>query len=59
MADAADHGSDKLAQTLAQAAGYIYLAEWTAYPVSGQAADYLAGLGIHAVDVELSTHNRP
>ncbi len=59
VADAADHGSDRLAQTLAQAAGYIYLAEWTAYPVSGQAVDYLTGLGIHAVDVELSTHIDP
>ncbi len=59
VADGADHGSDELARNLAQAAGYIYLAEWTAYPVSGQAADYLAGLGIHAVDVELSTHTDP
>ena len=59
VADGADHGSDELARNLAQAAGYIYLAEWTAYPVSGQAADYLAGLGVHAVDVELSTHTDP
>ena len=52
-------GSVELASTIARAAPYIYLAEWTAYPLSGQAADYLAEKGIFVADVELSTHTDP
>ena len=52
-------GSVELASTIARAAQYIYLAGWTAYPVSGQAADYLAEKGLHVADVELSTHTDP
>ena len=48
--------STGLARDVAQAARYIYLPEWTAYPLTGQATDYLASRGIPAVDVELSSH---
>ena len=48
--------SPGLARDLARAASYIYLTEWTAYPLTGQAVDYLAGQGIPSVDVELSNH---
>ncbi len=51
--------SVELASTIARAAPYIYLAEWTAYPLSGQATDYLAEKGIYVADVELSTHTDP
>ena len=52
-------GSMELASTIARAAGYIHLAAWTVYPLSGQAADYLAANGIHAVDVELTNYTDP
>jgi hypothetical protein len=48
--------STGLARDFAQAASYIYLPDWTAYPLTGQAVDYLASKGIPAVDVELSSH---
>lgn len=57
------HGDDgvsaELARVIALAAQYLYLTEWTAYPLSGQAADYLASQGIHAVDVELTNYTDP
>ena len=52
-------GSAELANTIARAAQYIHLMGWTAYPLSGQAADYLAEQGIHVADVELSTYTDP
>ena len=52
-------GSVELARVIAGAAQYLYLTEWTAYPLSGQATDYLADEGIHAVDVELSNYTDP
>ena len=52
-------GSVELARVMAGAARYLYLTEWTAYPLSGQATDYLADEGIHAVDVELSNYTDP
>ena len=52
-------GSVELARVIAGAARYLYLTEWTAYPLSGQATDYLADEGIHAVDVELSNYTDP
>ena len=52
-------GSIELASTIARAAQYIYLTGWTAYPLSGQAADYLAEQGLYVADVELSTHTDP
>jgi len=54
-----DGGSAELARVIALAAQYLYLTEWTAYPLSGQATDYLANQGIHAVDVELTNYTDP
>ncbi len=54
-----DGGSAELARVIAIAAQYLYLTEWTAYPLSGQATDYLANQGIHAVDVELTNYTDP
>ena len=54
-----DGGSVELARVIAIAAQYLYLTEWTAYPLSGQATDYLANRGIHAVDVELTNYTDP
>ena len=54
-----DGGSAELARVIALAAQYLYLTEWTAYPLSGQAADYLANQGIYAVDVELTNYTDP
>lgn len=54
-----DGGSAELARVIAIAAQYLYLTEWTAYPLSGQATDYLANRGIHAVDVELTNYTDP
>ncbi len=51
-----DGGSAELARVIAIAAQYLYLTEWTAYPLSGQATDYLANRGIYAVDIELSNY---
>ena len=38
-------GSVELARVMAGTAQYLYLTEWTAYPLSGQATDYLADEG--------------
>ena len=59
LASGDSSGSVELASTITRAAQYIYLTEWTAYPLSGQATDYLAEKGIHVADVELSTHTDP
>lgn len=49
-----DHGSGALAAVIGEAAGYPYGEAWSAYPVSGTAASWADGLGIPAVDLELS-----
>lgn len=54
-----DGGSVELARVIAIAAQYLYLTEWTAYPLSGQATDYLANRGVYAVDIELTNYTDP
>jgi hypothetical protein len=49
-----DHGSGTLAAVIGEASGYPYGEEWSAYPVSGTAATWADGLGVPAVDLELS-----
>lgn len=50
-----DHGSVALSAVYGAAAGYRYGVPFSAYPVTGTAADWLDGLGIPAADVELIT----
>lgn len=50
-----DHGSAAFAAVLGEAIGYPYGEAWSAYPVSGTAATWVDGLGIPAVDLELSS----
>ena len=47
--------SDALAAALAEATGYSHGAAFSAYAVSGTAANWADGLGIPALDVELET----
>ena len=48
-------GADTFARTFADAAGYEYIEEWTAYPITGQLIDALEQrLSLRAMDVELS-----
>jgi hypothetical protein len=49
-----DHGSGALAAVIGEASGYPYGEAWSAYPVSGTAATWADGLGVPAVDLELS-----
>jgi hypothetical protein len=49
-----DHGSAALAAVIGEASGYPYGKAWSAYPVSGTAATWADGLGVPAVDLELS-----
>jgi hypothetical protein len=49
-----DHGSAAFAAVLGEASGYPYGEAWSAYPVSGTASTWVDGLGIPAVDLELS-----
>ncbi len=49
------HGSDELAAVIGEAAGYPYGQPFTAYRVTGTAANWVDGQGIPAVDLELST----
>jgi len=49
-----DHGSAALAAVIGEASGYPYSEAWSAYPVSGTAATWADGLGVPAVDLELS-----
>jgi hypothetical protein len=49
-----DHGSAALAAIIGEASGYPYGEAWSAYPVSGTAATWADGLGVPAVDLELS-----
>jgi len=47
----------RLAEVLSAATGYPIPEEgWTAYPVTGDLSDYLAGEGVASVVVELSNH---
>ncbi|MEP7293277.1 MAG: M14 family zinc carboxypeptidase [Chloroflexota bacterium] len=48
-----DHGSEALAATFGEAAGYLHDAPFTAYPVTGVASNWADGEGIPAADVEL------
>lgn len=48
-----DGGSQVLAQMLGEAAGYPYTRDFTAYPLSGVASNWVAGQGIPSADVEL------
>jgi hypothetical protein len=48
-------GADAYARVFGTAAGYPYVDEWTAYPITGQLIDALEQrLGLRAFDVELS-----
>ncbi len=49
-----DHGSAALAAVIGEASGYPYGQAWSAYPVSGTASTWADGLGVPAVDLELS-----
>jgi hypothetical protein len=49
-----DHGSGALAAVIGEASGYPYGEAWSAYPVSGTASTWADGLGVPAVDLELS-----
>jgi predicted deacylase len=50
--------SARLAEALSAATGYVYHPEgWVAYPVTGQAIDYMDCREIAAVDVELASHS--
>jgi predicted deacylase len=49
-----DHGSAALAVVIGEASGYPYGEAWSAYPVSGTAATWADGMGVPAVDLELS-----
>ncbi len=51
--------SDTMAEIYGEAAGYRTGAPFTAYPVSGTAANWADGLGIAAADVELRSWNDP
>ncbi len=48
------HGSAALAAVIGEASGYPYGKAWSAYPVSGTASTWADGLGVPAVDLELS-----
>jgi hypothetical protein len=50
-----DHGSAAMSAVLGEATGYSYGEAFSAYPVSGTAANWADGLGIAAADVELAT----
>ncbi|GAB4440884.1 MAG: hypothetical protein Kow00120_09150 [Anaerolineae bacterium] len=50
-----DHGSAGLADVVGRAAGYTTGQPFSAYPVSGTAADWVDGLGIPSMDVELES----
>ena len=50
-----DHGSAAMSVVYGTAAGYRYGAPFSAYPVTGTAADWLDRQGISAADVELIT----
>ena len=47
--------SEEAAQLYADSAGYIWIAEWTAYVITGQFIDAMQMEGVPAFDVELSS----
>jgi murein DD-endopeptidase MepM/ murein hydrolase activator NlpD len=52
--------SARLAQALAAGSGYPVPEEgWVGYPITGEFGDYLAGEGVAAVTVELTSHDDP
>ena len=52
-------GTLELMRAYANAAGYVPIATFDAYPVSGDAEGWLASIGIPAVTVELDTRTDP
>ena len=48
--------SDELADIYAKGSGYPFKEHFTAYPVTGSAVDWLAQVGIPAIEVELTNH---
>jgi len=50
-------GTLDLMNMYAKASGYPAIKEFTAYPTTGAAEDWLASIGIPAITVELSTHS--
>jgi predicted deacylase len=50
-----DHGSAALSEVLGRAAGYRFGSPFSAYPVTGTAADWVNEQGIPSADVELIT----
>lgn len=44
---------EPLAQEMAAITGYPYLAVWTAYKLTGQFMDWLDGVGVKGVEVDL------
>lgn len=48
--------AEALARAYAQASGYVFQSNFSAYPVQGAAIDWLVGQGIPAIDVELRNH---
>ena len=48
--------SDALAEIYAKGSGYPFKEHFTAYPVTGSAVDWLARVGIPAIEVELTNH---
>jgi murein DD-endopeptidase MepM/ murein hydrolase activator NlpD len=50
----------RLAEAVSLGSGYPVPAEgWAGYPVTGDLCDYLAGEGVAAVTVELTSHDKP
>ncbi len=45
--------AEPLALQVAEAAGYPYVAEWAAYPVTGQLVDWLDSVGVKGVELDL------
>jgi predicted deacylase len=50
-------GADALAAVFAQGSGYPFRTSFASYPVTGDAADWLAREGIAAIAVELNNHD--
>jgi hypothetical protein len=49
--------AEALAAEVAEVTGYPYVAEWTAYPVTGQFVDWLDGVGVRGVELDLPTRD--
>ena len=50
-------GADALAAVFAQGSGYPFRTSFASYPVTGDAADWLAREGVPAIAVELNNHD--